>query len=99
MRKIRLQQFLDRLRRILGCEVVIDLLPDIGVRTEPAAGKQVIALDRVVALADRYLGADQADIADVVLRAGMMATGQMDVERGVDRHPRLAPGADRAGMA
>src|SRR5260370_3299537 len=99
MRKIRLKQFPDRLRRVLGLEVVINLLPQIGVRTEPAAGKQVIALDRVVALADRNFRADQADIADVMLRAGMMAAGQMDVQRRVDRYPRLAPVADRGGIA
>ena len=52
MREIGLQQPLDRLRRILRLEVVIDLLPDIGVRTKAAAGEQMIALDGIVILAD-----------------------------------------------
>ena len=99
VREIRLQQLLHRLRRVLGLEVVIDLLPDIGIRTEPAAGEQVITLDGVVLLADRNLGADQPDIADVVLRAGMVAAGEMDVERRVDLDARFAPVADRGGMA
>ena len=53
MREIGLQQPLDSLRRILGLEVVVDLLPDIGIRTEAAAREQMIALDGVVVLADR----------------------------------------------
>ena len=52
MREIGLQQPLDGLRRILRLEVVIDLLPDIGIRTKAAAGEQMIALDRIVILAD-----------------------------------------------
>ena len=99
MREICFQQLLDRLRRVLRLEVVVDLLPDIGIGAEPSAGEQVVAFDGVVILADGHFGADQADIADVVLRAGMMAAGEMDVQRGVDRHPRLAPVADRGGMA
>ena len=99
MGEIGLQQPLDRLRRVLGLEVVIDLLPDIGVRAEAAAGEQMIALDRVVVLADRHLRRDQADIADVMLRAGMVAAGEMDVERRVDVDARLAPVADLGRMA
>ena len=78
---------------------MIDLLPDIGIRTEAAAGEQMIALDCVVLLSNRNLGADQPDIADVMLRAGMMAAGEMDVERRVDVDARLAPVADRGGVA
>ena len=97
--EIGLQQFLDGLGRVLGSEVVIDLLADVGLRTETAAGKEVIALDRVIVLADGYLCCDQADIADVVLRAGVMAAGEMDVERRVEVDARLAPVADLGGMA
>ena len=46
--EIGLQQSLHGLRRVLGLDVAIDLLPDIGIRTEAAAGEQMIALDRVV---------------------------------------------------
>ena len=41
MGEIGLQQSLDGLRRILGLEVVIDLLPDIGIRSKAAAGDGV----------------------------------------------------------
>src|SRR5437879_1380558 len=98
MREIGLQQPFDGLRSILGLEVVIDLLPDIGVRTKAAAGEQMIALDRIDILADIHLRGDQPDIADVMLRAGMMATGDVYVERRVDVDARLAPVADLGGM-
>ena len=52
MREIGLEEPLDRPRRIFGLEVVIDLLPDIGIGTEAAAGEEMIALDRVDILAD-----------------------------------------------
>src|ERR1700704_2894304 len=96
MGEISLQQLLDRSRRVLGLEIMKDLLPDIGLRTETAAGEQMIALDRIVGiitLAGRHFGRDQADIADVVLRAGMVAAGQMDVERLIDIDPWLPPTA------
>src|SRR5258705_8215200 len=98
MREICFQQLLDRLRRLLRLEVVVDLLPDIGIGAEPSAGEQVIAFDGVVLLADGHFGADQAYIADVMLRAGMMAAREMNIERGVDGNPRLAPVTDRGGM-
>src|ERR1700681_1976560 len=99
MRQIRFQQLLDGLRRVLRPEVVVNLLPDIGIWTEPSAREQMIALDGVVLLAVRHFRADQAYVADVMLRAGMMAACKMDIQRGVDRHPRLAPVADLRGMA
>src|SRR5260370_1773528 len=99
MREICFELLLDRLRGVLRLEVVIELLPDVGIGAKSSAGEQVIAFDGVVFLADGHFGSDQADIADVMLRAGMMAAGEMNVERGVDGNPRLAPVADRGGMA
>ena len=99
MREIGLQQSFDRLRRVFRLEVVIDLLPDIGIRSKAAAGEQMIALDGIDILADIHLRRDQPDIADVVLRAGMMAAGDVDIERRVDIDARLAPVADLGGMA
>ena len=98
MREIGLQQSLDRLRRVLGLEVVIDLLPDISMRAKAAAREQMIALDGIDILADVNLGGDQADIADVMLRAGMVAAGQMDIKRRIELDPRLDPVADLGGM-
>ena len=66
------------------------LAADPGVLGEPAADDDVVALDRVAVLADRDLGADQADVADVVLGAGMVAAGQVDVDRHVERRARAS---------
>src|SRR5260370_9694632 len=99
MRQICFQQLLDGLRRIFSLEIVLNLRPDVAIRTEPSTREQMISLDGVVLLSDRHFRSDQTDVADVMLRAGMMAAGQMDIERGADRHPRLAPVADRGGMA
>src|SRR3981081_1954277 len=99
MRQVGFQKPLDGPRRVLGLEIVVDLLPDIGIRTEAATGKQVIAFDGVVAaFTDGHLRPDQSDIADVMLRAGMVAAGEMDIERRVDLDARLAPVADGGGV-
>ena len=59
----------------------------------------MIALDGIDILADIHLRRDQPDIADVMLRAGVMAAGDVDVERRVDVDARFAPVADLGGMA
>ena len=48
-------------------------------------------------LADLDLGAEQADVADVMLGAGMVAAGQVDVDRLVER--RAAPRGGRRSPA
>src|SRR6266849_789121 len=99
MGEIGFQQLLNGLRRVLRPKVMKNLLPEIGVGTKTAAGEQMISLDGVVPLAHRHLGGDQADVTDVVLRAGMVAAGEMDVEGGVELDPRLDPVADLGGVA
>ena len=86
-------------RRILGLDVAIDFRRDRRVRAEAAADMDVIALDGVAVLGGRHLAGDQSDVADVVLRAGMMAAGEMDVHRPVERKAALAPARDRLGVA
>ena len=68
-------------------------------RAEAAADMDVIALDGVAIVRGRDLAGDQADVADIVLRAGMMAAGEMDVDRAVELDARLAPARDLLGMA
>src|SRR6476620_8234722 len=98
MREVGFQQPLDGLRSILGLEIVINLLPDIGVRTKAAAGEPMITLDGLAILADIHLRGDQSDIADVMLRAGMMTAGDVDVEWRIHNDARLAPVADLGCM-
>src|SRR4051794_3518508 len=84
MREISLQQSLDCPGRVLGLEVVKNLLPQTGVRPKTATCEQMIAIDGVIAFAGRHLCSDQADVADKMLRTRMVAAGEMDVERRVD---------------
>ena len=60
-------------RRVLGLEVVIDLLPDIRVRDRSRRRRTDDSPRRCPPIADRYLRPDQPDIADVMLGAGMVA--------------------------
>ena len=76
---------LDDLRRVLGLHVAIEFAADRGIRAEAAADKDVIAVDRIALFRHGDARADQADVADIVLRAGMMAAGEMDVDRRVER--------------
>src|SRR5215210_3271296 len=99
MSQIRLQQLFYCLGGILSLHVAINLLTESGVRSEPATCEHVIALHALVLFANRDFRGDQPDIADVVLRAGMMAAGQMDIERRVDPNLRVAPIADLGGVA
>ena len=46
--------------------------------------EQMKAIDHLVA--DSHLGGDQANVADIVLGARMMAARQMDVDRRFERH-------------
>ena len=86
-------------RRVLGLHVAIELAGKRRVRAEAAADQDVIALDGVAVLGGLHLAGEQADIADVVLRAGMMAAGEMDVHRAVELDARLAPARDLLGVA
>src|SRR5205823_14782990 len=61
--------------------------PLLGAGT--TANEHVVAFDYVVPGLD--LGAEQADVGDVVLRAGIRAAGQMHVERLVERDRCLEP--------
>src|SRR5438045_4673318 len=58
----------------------------------------MVTLDGIGILADIDLCGNQADVADVMLRTGVVAAGEMDVERRIDLDPRLAPVANPGRM-
>ncbi len=89
--EIGLEQALDPRRRLLGLRVGVDHLGDGGFRAEAAADVDVVARYRIV-VADRHLDADEPDVADVMLGAGVGAPRQVDVDRLVHRHARLDDG-------
>src|SRR5205823_12229883 len=91
MRDIRLEHALDGSRRILRLDVAVERAANTRLGTEPAADMDVIAVDRIAVVGDLDARADEADVPDVVLRAGVRAAREMDVDRSIERHARLAP--------
>src|SRR6202040_3363517 len=91
MMQIGPEHALDCCRRIFRLDVMVDFAPDARVGTKAAADVNVIAFDRIALLRHRYPGAKQADVADIMLRAGIGAAGEMDVHRRVELRTRLAP--------
>ena len=99
MREIGFEDALDVLRRGLRFDVAVKFAAERGVRAEATADQHVIALDRVALLVFLNRTVEQADLGREMLRAGMMATGEMDVDRRIEREPRIAPERDLLGMA
>jgi len=91
MRDIRLEDALDCFWRVFGLDVAIDLAAERRLSTETAADQDVIALHSVAIFALLHFSGEKTDVADEVLGAGMMAAGEMDVYRRVERNARLAP--------
>src|SRR5688572_11505771 len=87
--EIGLEHPLDGPWRVGRLHVTEELAAERRIRTEAAADMDMIALDRIGILADLDLAGDQPDVADVVLRAGMMASGEMDVDRRLQCDARL----------
>src|SRR5215470_7184692 len=98
VREIGLEHALDDLRRILGFDVVVELRRNRRVSAESAADVNVVALDRVAVFGGLYFAGEQADIADVMLRAGMMASGEMDVDGAIERDAAFTPARDLLGV-
>src|SRR5207344_1505441 len=71
---------------------------DRRVRTEAAADVNVVALDSVALLGRWHLAGEQSDVADVVLRAGVMTASEMDVHGPVERDAAFTPAGDLLGI-
>src|SRR3974377_901934 len=98
MRKVGREQTLDHGRNVLRLHVAIDLAPERGVRSKPAAGEHVIAFDGRGVFAGLDLASEEPDVADVVLRTGVMTAGEMDVHRTIEFDAALAPAGNLLGM-
>src|SRR5579863_6447133 len=96
--QIGLEQTLDGGRYIGRLDFTMDLARQRGVGPEAAAHQNVVALDLLAVLGLLHFASQQPDVADIVLRAGMMAAGQVDVDRRVELDARLAPARDLLGM-
>src|SRR5262249_2827743 len=81
-----------------GDNVAIEFAAERGVWAEAAANENVIPLDRIVVFVRLDLAGEQSDLRHKMLRAGMVAASQMNIDRRVERNARLAPGSDVVGM-
>src|SRR6478609_3635963 len=86
MREIGFQNALDGARRVACLDVTVKFAAERGVGAEAAADQHVIALDRIVALLN--LAGEQADFGNEMLCARVMAAGEMDVDRRIERNTR-----------
>src|SRR5256885_11559954 len=96
-REIGAHQPLDCVGRFIRRDIAQDFAPEPAPVAEAAAREQVIALDFGILVRDP--GREQPDVADGVLRTGIRATGEMNVERRVDREARIEVIGDREGVA
>src|SRR6202047_153050 len=98
MPEIGLEPPFDSRRRFLCFHVAQNLAPDRGRDARAPAGDDVIAVHRIAFLVDANPRGDEPDVADVMLRAGMMAAGQVDIDRLIESYPSLAPIRDGLGV-
>ncbi len=98
MREIGAQHPRNHARRIFSPHVLIKFASDRAVFSITAARKDVIALDSVAIVVDRDARAKKANVADVMLRAGMMTAGEMDIDRRVERRRSFAICGDLVRM-
>ena len=76
------------MRHLVGRDRTADHAPGPELSAAAAADHDVITLDRLVlALVD--LCRDQTNVADIVLGAGVGTAGQMDIDRLIERQPRV----------
>src|ERR1700730_10047059 len=91
MREIGLEQTFDPRRRVLCFHVAQNLPSDRARGAKAPARDDVIAVLSFAFLVDANPRGDEPDVADVMLRAGMMAAGQVVIDRVIGFYPRLAP--------
>src|ERR1700758_4445387 len=95
---IGLEHPLDDLRRVLGAHIAIDFAAERSIGPEPAANVDMITFDGVAFLRRLDLAGEQPDFADVMLRTGVRAAGEMDVDRSIELDATFAPAGDLLRM-
>ena len=97
-REVPAEHPLDDGGGVVRLHVAIDLAADVLIGAVAPAEEEVVAFHHVIVVVDRDLGAEQADVADVVLRARVRAAGHVDVERHVEFEPGVEVVGDGQGM-
>src|SRR5215472_4559570 len=94
--EVTLEHALDNTRRVLRFHIAVDLAAQGGMRPETAADVNVVALDLLLTLFD--LASQQTYVANVVLRARMMASREMNIHGTIEHNARFTPLRDILGM-
>src|SRR5215467_4492032 len=94
--EITLEHALDKARRVPRLHITVDRAAQGGMRPETAADVNVIALDLLLTLFD--LASQQAYVANVVMRARMMASREMNIHGTIEHNARFTPLRDILGM-
>ena len=98
--RVGLQDTQHSLRAVLDFDVAGELPRDGGIWTKAAANVNVKTIDRVFAIwRYRYFAGDETNVANVVLGTGMVAAGQVNVDRAIERNARLNISRDGLGCA
>src|SRR5207302_3362647 len=97
LRAVRLQHALESTGHFHGGHIAQDFACELAPLAVATTEVQVVALDLAFAADDPR--AEQADVADVVLRARIRAACEMDVERRLKLELRIEMVSDRDGMA
>ena len=85
MAQVTLEHFLQGRLEVVARDALEDLPPDGLSFPKAAADEDVIAVHRFAG--DFDLRAEQPDVAHVVLRAGIRAAGEVDVDRLIELEP------------
>ena len=99
MRHVGPQKTLDGLWHVLHFDIVEEIACHRRVGAVATADQNMKTFDGIAVVGDRHAAGDQPDVANVVLRAGVMAAGQVNIDRTVERHAGLAPAGDVFCMA
>ena len=85
----RTQQRLDHFGRVAGSNIGLQQSPYGALCAKAATHMQMITFDLIALIVHGDLGADEPDVADIVLCAGMVAAGEVDVDREVYAQARI----------
>ena len=94
----RLQDLLHNLWRLVSLDVLIKFARDRSIYAISPANEDVIAVDGVSVVVHGHPRANQSYVADVMLRAGVMTSGEMNIDRRLKLHPLLTPCRDLVGI-
>ena len=99
MGEIGLEQTFDPRWCVLRFHLAQNLAANRARGAKAASGHNVIAVHRIAFLIDANARRDKPDVADIMLSTGMVAAGEMDIDRLIEFYARLTPLSDVFGVS